>query len=394
MNGRRFGGNVWLLGLLLLGGADLSSGQAQNAAPPPVSAPATPAADPALPDSPSESSSPQLPAADPAGPNLPVVPPNNSAPEPVVPDSPVPSSAAPDTAPADSGDQPTIELTRKGDDGKQRVIVIVRTGNDAAGIAVTCAPQDDEPADAPIVVVYSDSSVGGVQVTVDKNLIRAPLAVITKQGQKEGESSKGGDGHIEMSAGTAQFLDEPPQGKTDRLSRCAVQADPKPAPDTVFVTQGRTSLKGQSLVYDESDGVARIDGPITFDRAPATGKPETERLTGNSERIEVNVDKETTTLVGAVVLQNAGRVSKAERVDYDDAANVAILRGSPEAPAESVNGQEVICALVIRYNLDLNTVYAEGQIGGQFSDDAGSTSGTNAASSSNSGAPALGCSGR
>lgn len=356
MNGGRFAGRVWiLLGLLALGGAELSSGQAQNASPPPMSAPATPA------DSPVDSA-----------PNAaPVITPDPGAP--------------------DSSSQPTIELTRKGDDGKQRVIRIVRTGNDAAGIAVTCGPQDDEPADAPIVVVYSDSSAGGVQVTVDKNLIRAPLAVITKQGQKEGESSKGGDGHIEMSAGTAQFLDELPPNKTDRLSRCAVQADPKPAPDTVFVTQGRTDLKGKTLVYDESDGVARIDGPITFNRAPAAGKPETERLTGSSERIEVNVDNETTTLVGKVVLRNGERVSRAERVDYDDAANVAILRGTPEAPAESVSGQEVICAQVIRYNLDLNTPIAVGKISGQFPDEEG---GSASAGTAAAGAPAPGCPGR
>lgn len=280
-----------------------------------------------------------------------------------------------------SGDQPQIELTRKGDDGKQRVIRIVKTGSDEAGIAVTCTPQDDEPASAPTVVVYSDSSASGVQVTVDKNLIRAPLAVITKEGKSEGDTTEGGDGHIEMSAGTARFLDEVSEGKTDRLSRCAVEATPKTSPDTVFVTQGRTSLKGQSLVYDESDGVARIDGPITFERAPEAGKPDTERLTGNSERIEVNVDKETTTLVGKVTLKNGTRISQAEQVEYDDAANVAILRGSAEALAQSVNGSEVICAQVIRYNLDQNTVTAIGGIVGTLPDDDGGSGGSSGASS-------------
>ncbi len=288
-------------------------------------------------------------------------------------DSPSPAQSSADQEGAN------VTLTRKAKDGKSRIIKIVRTGlTDDTGIFASCTPQDSDPAGSPTVSVFSETGPGGIQVTVDKNLIRSPLAIVTQQ--------EGGDGHIEVSAGTAQFLDNPPEGKTDRLSRCAVQADPRPAPDTVFVTQGRTSLKGQTLVYDESDGVARIAGPITFERAPETGKPETDRLTGNSERIEVDVDKETTTLVGKVTLKNGTRTSSAERVDYDDAANVAVLRGAPGALAQSVNGQEIICAMIIRYNLDLNTVTAVDNISGQFPDGEGSAS-------TSGDAPGVGCSG-
>ncbi|WP_206431609.1 LptA/OstA family protein [Deinococcus psychrotolerans] len=379
----------------------LTSPTPPSAPPPPARLPAqtpptqTTPADPAFP---AEEGSPELTASDSANPDTP-------PPDPASLDGPDSvdsvNSTSTDSTPADpspAADQEgaSVTLTRKAKDGKQRVIKIVRTGlTDDTGIFASCTPQDSDPPGSPTESVFSETGPGGIQVTVDKNLIRAPLALVTQQ--------EGGDGHIEMSAGTAQFLDEPPQGKTDRLSRCAVQADSKPAPDTVFVNQGRTNLKGKTLVYDESDGVARIDGPITFDRAPAAGKSETERLTGTSERIDVNVDNETTTLVGTVVLKNAGRVSKAARVDYDDAANVAILRGSPDKLAESVNGEEVICALVIRYNLDLNTVLAEGQIGGQFPDDGGSASSSSSlsgnptpvpASPANSGTSALGCSGQ
>ena len=289
-----------------------------------------------------------------------------------VPAAPAP---APEAAPS-SGDQPTIQLERKGEDGKTRTIRIVKTGSDDAGIAVTCTPQDDEPAGSPTVVVYSDSSAGGVEVTVDKNRIRAPLAIITKQSQNEGES--GGDGHIEVSAGTARFLDAAPEGKTDRLSRCAVEATAAPAPNTVFVTQGKTNLRGQKLIYDEKDGIARIDGPITFERPAPEGKTDADRLTGTSQRIEVNVDNETTTLAGEVVLTNGDRTSKAERVDYDDARNVAILRGVPGKPAQSVQGKDILCAPIISYNLDRNTaVVLRGDaptITGSFDDGDASTS--------------------
>lgn len=69
----------------------------------------------------------------------------------------------------------------------------------------------------------------------------------------------------------------------------------------MLVTQGKTELKGQKLVYDETDGIARIDGPIGFTR-PSDDGP----LTGQSERIEVDVDEEQTTLVGNVVLNSKG----------------------------------------------------------------------------------------
>ena len=295
-----------------------------------------------------------------------------AAPPPVTPPAaPTPSTS---TDPASAGAAPTdaapqegasVQLTRKAADGTQHIIRIVRTGlSDETGIFVACTPQDSDPADAPTISVFSETGPGGIQVTVDKNVIRAPLAIVTQQ--------EGGDGHIEMSAGTAQFLDNVPEGKTDRLSRCAVEATPRPTPDTVFVTQGRTKLKGQSLTYDESDGIARIAGPITFTRAAAAGKPASDALNGNSQRIEVNVDKETTTLAGNVTLKNGTRTSTADRVDYDDAANVAILRGAAGEPAVSVDGNDTIRAPVLRYNLDRNTVIAlrsaDTPITGEFQD--------------------------
>lgn len=364
---------VALSGALLLGLA-----LAQQPSPQQPLSPQPPAAQ--QPAAPTQPDQPTLPAADPAKPVEPPPADDSPAPDsapgtadPASPDSPGPDQPSPDQEGAN------VTLTRKAKDGKSRIIKIVRTGlTDDTGIFASCTPQDSDPAGSPTISVFSETGPGGIQVTVDKNLIRSPLAVVTQQ--------EGGDGHIEVSAGTAQFLDNPPEGKTDRLSRCAVEADPKPAPDTVFVTQGRTSLKGQTLVYDESDGVARIAGPITFERAPETGKPETDRLTGNSERIEVDVDKETTTLVGKVTLKNGTRTSSAERVDYDDAANVAVLRGTSGAPAQSVNGQEIICAMIIRYNLDLNTVTAVDNISGQFPDGEGSAP-------ASGDTPGLGCSG-
>lgn len=305
------------------------------------------------------------------------------------PTSTSPSTAPPTTAPPTSETQPTpgpvvdpappagesenatLELIRKGDDGKERRIRVVRTGTtDATGIFTICSRQDDEPEDAPSLAVFSETGTGGIQITIDQNVIRVPLALVTQKEVPEGQ--EGSDGRIEASAGTARFLDNPPEGKTDRLSRCAVEATPAPTQGTVRVTQGKTELTGQKLVYDESDGIARIDGPIVFSRANDDGP-----LTGRSQRIEVDVDAEKTVLVGDVVLTSkGGRVSKAGRVEYDDAANVARLIGTPEQPAESVQGGDTLRAGLILYDLDRNEVVARkadgGTITGEFQDGAAS----------------------
>ncbi|GAA5514297.1 hypothetical protein Dcar01_03052 [Deinococcus carri] len=277
-----------------------------------------------------------------------------------------PNTGEGETAPA----KPTsLQLVRRGDDNKDRVILIERTTVGEGGVFALCGPQEGEPENAPSLAVFSETGPQGVRISIDKNVIRVPLAVVTQRTRENGEA---GDGRVEASAGTARFLDEAPEGKTDRLSRCLVEATPKPAPDTVQVTQGKTELKGQNLVYDESDGIARIDGPISFTRPSDDGS-----LTGTSERIEVNVDEEQTVLVGNVVLNSkGGRVSRAARVEYDDQANVARLYGTPEQPAESRQGNDVLSAQELIYNLDRDEVVVRaapgGTITGEFQDGEGS----------------------
>ncbi|MCD0160709.1 OstA family protein [Deinococcus sp. 6YEL10] len=281
-----------------------------------------------------------------------------------------PAPTTPDAAPEAGAEQSSLTLVRRSEkDGKDRRIVIVKTGtDDTTGVFALCQPLPDDPEGAPTLAVFSETGAGGVQITIDKNVIRVPLAVVTQNAPKDGQD--GSDGRVEASAGTGRFLEpgEVPADTTDRLTRCEVQAAPKPAPDTVIVTQGRTELRGQNLVYDSADGVARIDGPIRFTR-----RSDTDPLTGQSDRIEVSVDDEKTTLVGNVVFNSAGgRVSRAARVEYDDTRNVARLYGTATQPAESVQGGDTLRAGVIVYDLDRNEVYAMkaegGTITGEFTD--------------------------
>lgn len=57
-------------------------------------------------------------------------------------------------------------------------------------------------------------------------------------------------------------------------------------------------------------------------------------------------------------------MSRAARVEYDDQANTARLIGTPEQPAESVQGRDVLRAQELLYDLDRNEVVARAGVGG------------------------------
>ncbi|GHF95487.1 hypothetical protein GCM10017783_04240 [Deinococcus piscis] len=280
------------------------------------------------------------------------------------------SPAMPPAAEAVPGDEySTLELLREGKDGQQRRIRVVRKGtDDASGIFTICQPREDEDPNGPSLAVFSESGAGGVEISIDKNLIRVPLALVTQQRRPDGTA---GDGQIEAGGGSAHLLDEVPSGATDRLSGCGVVAESRDVPGAVQVTQGQTRLTGQSLKYGESDGVARITGPITFERDVQGG--ESGDLSGTAGSIEVDVDRERTVLVGDVVLNSSGgRVSRAARVEYDDTANLARLIGTPEQPAVTTRGDERLQAAEILYDLERDEAVARASAGvrisGEFSD--------------------------
>ncbi|MFC6616421.1 LptA/OstA family protein [Deinococcus radiophilus] len=264
-----------------------------------------------------------------------------------------------------------LQLVRQGDDGKERRIGVVRKGTDETGIFVFCNPQEQDGENAPGLAVFSNSGPEGVEISIDKNVIQVPLAVVTQTRRADGTS---GDGNIEASAGTAAYVENIPEGAEDRLTRCGVQVDAKNVPGSVRVTQGQTQLTGQSLRYSETDGVARVTGPITFKRIPSAEQSGTTELSGTAEGIEVEVDTERTLLVGDVVLNSSGgRVSRAARVEYDDQSNLARLIGTPEQPAVSERGKERLQAAEILYDLERDEAVAwasEGvRITGEFVDE-------------------------
>lgn len=240
----------------------------------------------------------------------------------------------------------TVSIERK-----DKKITAVRYGPEDAGFAIICTPADDDP-EKITRSVFVDVLPYRVHVTIEKNVIKGPIAVVSKR--------EGGDGRLEVYQGTAK---EPPEGG----EACLPEVTPDPQPGTVLVEQGKTRLTGSRLVYDESDGLAVVSGPIVFER-PQKG----DQLTGKSERITIDVDNERTVLEGNVTLDSKCRSSTAERVEYDDRKNLAVLFGKPAVSRGKTDGAEVKGDR-LEYNLETNDVVvsaANGGVNASFQDDA------------------------
>ncbi len=287
----------------------------------------------------------QPPASPPAPPTTP--PPPSSPP----PASPPPSSPTTPADPAKDPEQPfygesSPKVTVVRDD---KTIIAIKYGPDDKGLAIICPPKDDDP-DQLTQTVYYDVAPYFVHITVDKNLIKAPIAFVTAQ--------DGGDGKIEAYAGTAT------ESKDDKA--CLPDLKPDPKPGTVLVEQGKTKLNGSRLEYDRTTGIAEVAGPIIFERPQ-----QNDSLKGTSDSIRIFVDAEKTVLEGNVTLTSKCRTSTADRVEYDDTKNRAILFGKPVVSRQS-DGSEIQGA-VISYNLETNDVIVVekyGGIAGKFDGDA------------------------
>jgi lipopolysaccharide export system protein LptA len=218
---------------------------------------------------------------------------------------------------------------------KDKTILAVKYGPNTKGLFIACPPKDEDT-DRRTRAVISDELPYLVHVTIDKNIVKAPVVLIIKQ--------ENGDGSLEAYNGTAEEV-------TD-VCLPKIKADPKPG--TVFVEQGKTKLTGSRMDYSEETGIAVIAGPIIFERPQKNDK-----LTGTSEKITVDVDGEKTFLEGTVVLKSKCRTSSASKVEYNDKRNLAILFGKPAVSIQTdASGKQIgeVRGERIEYNLETNDV--------------------------------------
>ncbi|MEZ4629387.1 MAG: hypothetical protein R2880_01470 [Deinococcales bacterium] len=128
----------------------------------------------------------------------------------------------------------------------------------------------------------------------------------------------------------------------------------------VTLIEGRTTIKGGDFRYDNATGIGTMQGPIQLQReATEDGTA----LSANAQSLSFDVDNDLTILEGEVSLEAEGRSSKADRVEFDEQAGIAILRGNP---AESRKGDELVQGNVIEYFLDSNDVVVKENILASF----------------------------
>ena len=140
----------------------------------------------------------------------------------------------------------------------------------------------------------------------------------------------------------------------------------------VVVTRGRLTATGATLSYAESTGLgvlAGADGESVEVRiAPAReGEPE---VIIAAERVTFDVDTDTSVSEGDVRLLNGDQAARAERLEYEENADLGVLSGSgridvgrPVVVRTADDGGELrIVADEIRVLTDISALYAVGGV--------------------------------
>lgn len=242
---------------------------------------------------------------------------------------------------------PSFELQR--DD---RPITVQQTATDAeGGIAITrggSACREDEN-----LSFYYAPDPKRIDTKVDNTRIRSSIVLRTQP--KEGGAEAQDEAVLSFFGGSLG-LDE------ETLCPQNLKREPEPK---VVVTEGRTTVKGGRLRYENSRGVGEMEGPVNLSRRAAGDSP---ALTASSARFSFNVDEDVQTLRGNVKVESDGRTSEADTLVLDEEAGFAVLRGSP---ARSRNDEGEVAGEVIEYDLDSNDVVVTQGVRGTFTLDTG-----------------------
>lgn len=139
----------------------------------------------------------------------------------------------------------------------------------------------------------------------------------------------------------------------------------------VVLTEGRTTVRGRHLVYENESGRGEMTGsansPVTLERAAEGDSP---ALTASALKLEFTSGEAERVFSGGVTVTSEDRVSEADSLVYDDEAGIVVLRGEP---ARSRRGEEFVEGRTIVYYLDSNDVLVQGGVAGEIEIDLGGT---------------------
>jgi len=183
---------------------------------------------------------------------------------------------------------------------------------------------------------------GFVETTIDATRLTSAIAIVRVPDGDEDET-------IELLPGQAT-IDRP--GCLEAVD----DADAEP----VTLEQGRTTVTGIRFFLEQDTDLARMDGPIALSRASDDGAVTLEATAGV---LLLDVKTEVATLEGDVVVTSDDRVSRADRLELDESAGIALLTGDP---AVSRRGDEEVRGRTLRYDLETDDVIAIGAVGATF----------------------------
>ncbi len=182
---------------------------------------------------------------------------------------------------------------------------------------------------------------GFVETTIEATRLTSSIARIRVP-------AEGGDETIELLQGAAT-VDRP---------GCLEAVDDRDA-EPVMLEQGRTVVYGTRFFLEQDSDLAQLDGPVALTRQSEGGVT----LEASANSLVLDVRTEAATLHGDVVVTSAERVTRADRLELDEQAGIALLTG---APAISVRGDEEVRGSVLRYDLETDEVVAIGAVGARF----------------------------
>ncbi len=183
---------------------------------------------------------------------------------------------------------------------------------------------------------------GSVETTIDATRLTSAIAIIRVP---DGD----GDETIELLPGRAT-IDRP---------GCLEAIDDEDA-DPVVLEQGRTRMTGTRFWLEQDTDLARLDGPVALTRR---SEDDAVTLEASAASMLLDVRTEVATLEGDVVVTSDERVSRADRLELDEVAGIALMTGSP---AVSIRGEEEVRGSSLRYDLETDEVIATGAVGARF----------------------------
>ena len=215
-------------------------------------------------------------------------------------------------------------------------VVVEKTSPDELGLAWI------EENDEGVLFIFYDPPPYRVRVRFGENAEAfAALALVDQPDE--------GEGTVVLAGGEAKYLEA-----EDRVSY-EIRAEP----DAVEVKKGRFRAFGRRLDYANGPGLARIQGPVRFERSGETP------LEGEAETLLYRVEDDELWLFGKVRVVQGERETRAERAWVREKEGVAYLYGQPvesTAPGETIRGE------VVLYDLETGEIWVIGGIEGRFAD--------------------------